>query len=80
MRHRKVEEALLLCAKLRRYCPDAADSRIVLLSGLQRFTPVQVEFLTAELGPDFHVVAIDEEARLRELLDNALKPSDNATS
>src|SRR5205807_1375075 len=67
-RGRKAQEALYLLAHLRRYCDETREARIVLVSGGEQFSTEQVSFLTAELGPDFHVIPIGEPEHLRALL------------
>ena len=67
-RSRKGQEALYLLAHVRRHCAETRGARIVLMCGAEKFSSEQVNFLSAELGPDFHVVPIDEPERLRSLV------------
>jgi len=67
-RGRKGQEALYLLSHVRRHCTQTRGVRIILMCGNEKFSGEQVAFLSAELGPDFHVVAIDESERLRALL------------
>ena len=67
-RGRKGQEALYLLAHVRRHCAETCGARVILMCGSERFSSEQIAFLSAELGPDFHVVAIDEQEKLRALL------------
>ena len=67
-RARKGQEALYLLVHLRRHCTETRWARIVLMCGAEKFSSEQIKFLSAELGPDFHVVPIDEPERLRALV------------
>lgn len=68
-RRRKAQEALWLLVQVRRHCQDTAGSRVVIVTGKERFTDAQLQLLAAELQPDFHVASIEELERIRELLD-----------
>jgi hypothetical protein len=67
-RGRKGQEALYLLAHVRRHCSETRGARIILMCGAEKFSSEQVKFLSAELGPDFHVVPVDEPERLRSLV------------
>lgn len=67
-RSRKAQEALYLLTHVRRYCDQTRGARMVLVSGAESFSRPQIEFLTAELGPAFHVVSIGAPESLRSVL------------
>ena len=67
-RGRKAQEALYLLAHVRRHCAETRGARIILMCGAEKFSAEQIKFLSAELGPDFHVVPVDELERLRALV------------
>jgi hypothetical protein len=67
-RRRKAQEALYLLVHVRRHCTQTADSRILLVSGSKTFSADEVNFLSSELGPEFHYVPIGERERLRSLV------------
>lgn len=67
-RKRKVEESLNLLIQICRYCPDTFGSTLILVTGKERFLPWQVSLLMAELGPNFHVLSIDDPSRIRKEL------------
>lgn len=67
-RGRKAQEALYLLTHMRRYCDQTRGARIVLVSGAESFSRPQVDFLTAELGPEVHVVSMEAPESLRSVL------------
>lgn len=68
-RRRKTQEALWLLVQVRRHCPGTAGSRVIIVTGKERFTDAQLRLLAAELQPDFHVASIEEPNKIHELLD-----------
>jgi hypothetical protein len=67
-RRRKAREALYLLMHVHRYYIQTAESRILLVCGCEKFSPDEVNFLSAELGPRFNCVPIGETERLRSLV------------
>jgi hypothetical protein len=67
-RGRKAQEALYLLCHIRRHCEETRGARIVLVTGRERFRSEQMAFLSAELGPGFHVVSVEEPETLRMIL------------
>jgi hypothetical protein len=67
-RGRKAQEAFYLLAYVRRYCPTTAGAKIIVVTGDLSFSVEQEAFLSAELGPDFHIVGISEMPKLHILL------------
>jgi hypothetical protein len=69
-RRRKAQEALYLLVQIRRYCSETAQSRIIVVTGVQGFTVDQIELLTPELQPDLHVLSVTNPKLSRELIDH----------
>jgi hypothetical protein len=67
-RGRKAQETLYLLAHVRRHCAETTGARIVLVTGTEPLSQQQIEFLSAELGPDFFVTSIDDPEGLRATL------------
>ncbi len=67
-RRRKAQEALYLLVQVHRHCLGTEGSRIIVVTGKEKFLSEQLKLLNAELGPDFHVVGIDDPESLRRLL------------
>lgn len=67
-RGRKAQEALYLLAHVHRHCAETRGARIILKCGTEKFSAEQIKFLSAELGPDFHMVPVDKPERLRALV------------
>ncbi len=67
-RRRKAQEALYLLVQVRRHCPGTQSSRILIVTGPERFLPQQVQFLESELGPDFHVVSVQTPDQFQNVL------------
>lgn len=67
-RRRKVQEALWLLIQLRRYCAETEGARIILITGKEPFLNEQKQLLADEIGPDFHIVSIEEHEGLHSLL------------
>lgn len=78
-RGRKAQEALYLLKHVRRHCHQTRGARIVLISGAEEFSTPQVDFLAAELGPDFHVVSIERPESLRSVLLPTLTESEQTS-
>ncbi len=68
-RRRKAQESLYFLVQVRRYCAETRRARIVIVTGQEDFLREQVQLLTAEIGPDFHVVSIEAADQLRKLLE-----------
>lgn len=67
-RRRKAQEAFYLLAQVRRHVPGLEKARLVVVTGQRTFEPHQIDFLRAELGPDFHVVSVFDQNSLRRIL------------
>lgn len=67
-RRRKAQEAFYLLAQVRRHVPGLETARLVVVTGREHFERHQLEFLRAELGPDFHVASVSDVEGLRRVL------------
>ena len=68
-RRRKTQEALWLLIQARRYCAETIGARLILVTGPVGFRADQEALLKAELGEDFHIVALADANSLRRLVD-----------
>jgi hypothetical protein len=67
-RRRKTQEALWLLIQVRRYCAETKTARVVLITGPTGFREDQRALLRAELGDDFHIVALADASSWCQLL------------
>lgn len=67
-RRRKTQEALWLLIQVRRYCAETKNARLILITGPTGFREDQQALLKAELGEDFHIVALANASSWRHLL------------
>jgi hypothetical protein len=67
-RRRKTQEALWLLIQVRRYCAETKTARIILITGPTGFREDQQALLRAEIGDDFHIVALSDASSWCELL------------
>ena len=68
-RKRKVQEALWLLIQVRRYCPETKEARIVLVTGREPFLDEQRQLIKDEFGPDFYIVSIEDQGKLKGLVE-----------
>jgi hypothetical protein len=59
-RPRKVQEALYELILVRRHISETKESRIILVTGHGQYLEKDISLLTAELGPDFHVIQFQQ--------------------
>ncbi len=67
-RRRKTQEALWLLLQAKRYCAETKGARLILITGPTGFRADQEALLKAELGEDFHIVALANASLLRRLI------------
>ena len=67
-RRRKTQEALWLLLQAKRYCAETKGARLILVTGPTGFRADQEALLRAELGEDFHIVALANSSSLRHLV------------
>ena len=67
-RRRKTQEALWLLVQTKRYCAETKGARLILITGPTGFRADQEALLKAELGDDFHIVALANANSWRRLV------------